>query len=142
MDCNIFEISQDKLKHWFYSKPKKDVILPKRFKRGSEAGMRSRAFEFPTAAQKYFLEDHTIISLLGMLPYITILYWGVKRLRFLVWQKFKSYLYALKLALDFNIFFLLPNLIFFPLNPLVGLVFLFFWRATYCQLSGKCFRQT
>lgn len=35
MDWNIFEIAQDKSKHClWHSKSKKDVILPKKFKRG------------------------------------------------------------------------------------------------------------
>ena len=88
---------------------------------------RSGPFELPTVSQKFFLWDHVGIGLVDMLPYITFLYWGVRRLGFLVQQEFKTYLYTLKLGLDWNfIFFLLSNLIFFPLSPLVGLAFLFF----------------
>lgn len=35
--------------------------------------MRLRAFEFPTFAQKFSIWDHTILSFVEMLLYITIL---------------------------------------------------------------------
>lgn len=147
MDWNTFEIAQDMSKDCsWHSKSKNDMILPKRFTRGLRVRYEARIIWIPYT----FIEvlwDHIVITLVEMLPYITLLYWGVKSLGFLGQQELKSYLDALKLALDCNLF-LLPDY-FFSLKSFSWIHFSIFlkskilpavWKMLQTDLTNNHFR--
>lgn len=141
MDWNVFEIAQDMSKHCsWHSKSKNDMILTKKFTRGLRVRYEVRIIWIPyNFIEVLSMRSHSYYSCRDATLYNSPLLRCEE-------PGISSPARTEKLfgctKISFRLQFIFTSYFFFPLKSFSWICFSIFWRVRYCQLSGRCFRQT